>query len=269
MSSAFDSSWDFLKALNPMGGGAAEMGMPEQDLRHYNNMQQQRSMHSRPAPGPKEGLRSMGQSMNTNPADDGRPAMPPGDEEEMGATEPRTEEELQRLLQQISPDDLGAKAPSMSRDESMEQRQHGRLPPSSSIGPFAKAWGLLKAGPAPFYSSTDQGYDEDPLLSEKGQRPVTPRMPSIDPNMEMSDEDYLNMLLSQREEGPKMHELAGQGKDLSLGDTAEMGDLGADMVDYHRTKPPRNPHSMDTAPPPPALPKKPLADEGQRTLDEF
>ena len=175
-------------------------------------MQQQRSMHSRPAPGPKEGLRSMGQSMNTNPADDGRPAMPPGDEEEMGATEHRTEEELQRLLQQISPDDL---------------------------------------------------------LSEKGQRPVTPRMPSIDPNMEMSDEDYLNMLLSQREEGPKMHELAGQGKDLSLGDTAEMGDLGADMVDYHRTKPPRNPHSMDTAPPPPALPKKPLADEGQRTLDEF
>ena len=67
--------------------------------------------------------------------------------------------------------------------------------------------------------------------------------------------------------GPKMHELADQGGNMSLGDAAGMGDLGAEMIDYH-AKNRRVGHTgspdIDVPPAPPQTPPR-----GQRTLDEF
>ncbi len=228
-----------------MGGGAAEMGLPEEELRHYNNMQQQKARFSRPPPGPREEMRES-MRFDREKEEPARPAM---------AT-PRVRPPMAQPT--------GAPPP-MSGGEMTEANLLQALSRKSMS--FERAWGLLKAGPAPFYSSTHQGYEEDPLLSEEGQRPVTPRMP-MDPRMEMSDEDYLNMLLGEAK-GPKMGELADEGAEMEMGDLAGMGDMGESMARHHMARgpeagQPRAQPPMDTPPAPPQMPPR-----GQRTLDDY
>ena len=138
MSSAFESSWDFLKALNPMPNVPEIEGpnTPEEELRHYNNMQQQkagfavRPPHLRPPPRPMEEEEDL----------------PLTDSEWQHLTTPRARPPM--IPHPTEP------APTMS---------------------FEKAWGILKTGRAPLWSSTHQGYEEDPLLQGEDDLGDEPR----------------------------------------------------------------------------------------------
>ena len=241
-----------------MGGGAAEMGLPEEKLRHYNNMQQQKARFARPQPGPRETDRMREEQAMEEETDEegqytgGTPPMPA----RPAMATPRVRPPMTQPA--------GAPPP-MSGGEMTEANLLQALSRKSMS--FERAWGLLKARPAPFYSSTHQGYEEDPLLSEEGQRPVTPRMP-MDPRMEMSDEDYLNMLLGEAR-GPKMGELADEGAEMEMGDLAGMGEEGAGMARHHMARGPAAGQSraqppMDAPPAPPQMPPR-----GQRALDDY
>jgi len=225
-----------------MGGEAAEMA-PEEELRHYNNMQQQRVNNSRDER--EEPARPAMSTPRVRPPSTGPTGPPP----------PMSGQEMTeaKLLQRLGPLSMG-----------------GTGPTRKSMA-FAKAWGILKTGEAPKWSSTDQGYEEDPLLQGEDDLGDEPRLTAhdpIDPKMEMSDEDYLNMLLGQAR-GPKMGELADEGAEMGLGDIGGMGEEGERMARHHMDRGPAAGQSRARPPidVPPAPPQRPP--RGQRTLDEF
>ena len=301
MSSAFDSSWDFLKALNPIPNipEIENADTPENELRHYNNMQRQKARFAtRPPPGPREQMRES-MRFDREEEEPARPAMatprvrPPV--EPAGAPPPMSGQEMMesKLLQGLGPLSMG-----------------GTGPTRKSVA-FARAWGLLKAGTTPEddwrtmtgpsdWDSSDRGhYHEDPQFfnpidSPQGhyghEEPYTEQEIAdynarLDRAIEqhggpkvafdhhadqlgMSDEEYFNMILGEGK-GPKMHELVDQGAEMELGDIAGMGEEGAEMARHHLERGPAAGQSraqppMDAPPAPPQMPPR-----GQRTLDEF
>ena len=120
MSSAFNSSWDFLKALNPMPE-IEDPDTPEEELRHYNTMQQQKVLHT-----------------------------PRGTRRPPFSTNPQYEDEEERLEVEGTPEEQKLWAsnplgPGLTEPSSKGAPVPPSTPPHLLGKSFAKAWDLLKA----------------------------------------------------------------------------------------------------------------------------
>ena len=228
-----------------MGGEAAEMA-PEEELRHYNNMQQQRVNNSRDER--EEPARPAMSTPRVRPPSTGPTGPPP----------PMSGQEMTeaKLLQRLGPLSMGGTGPTR---KSMS---------------FERAWGLLKAwydseGPRGDDTHEEQATrDAEELEAFHHDQRTPPALSDIMTNPNETA-DGTHMEEDVEHGGPKMHELVDQGAEMELGDIAGMGEEGAEMARHHMERGPAAVQSRAQPPidVPPAPPQRPP--RGQRTLDEF